>query len=1590
MRIALQTTFLESGRFLMADTPHRPAVSSTDFPLDRLLEQMFADARNEAAETFSETDITALGTQLWEWAKTIPTGDADLRLRAVDGGHCLELSGPDRPFLVDSLLDACAALGFEVTTIFHPILDLGDNQRQSLIQIHLPMLADTELELLEAEARATLADVALATSDYHAMRDRMSREVERLVASRHVTDELKTESLAFLNWLGNDHFVFLGVRDYVFHTSKDGSVLPEEPDMVEGSNLGLLRDEDRNVLNRGSEPLVLNREIGEFLSEPAPLILAKATLKSRVHRRTYCDYIGVKHYGAQGQVVGETRFLGLYTAEAYNDSVRNVPLIRKRVAKVIEASGAAKGSHNQKALANIMESWPRDELIQTNAEILTPMMLGALKLVGRPRVRLFVRPDRFMRFVSAIVFVPREGYDTTLRAKMGNALITAYGGRLASFEPSFDGTSMVRVLFEISLPKEVVEPDLKALEAELATLARTWSDRFRTAIMGSDMDTAARSGATLFAGAFNAAYREAFAPEEAMKDVEALSKLNADQPVIMRAYRLQGDGATTVRAKIYARNGSIALSHCVPVFERMGLFVNFETGYPVRPSKKPTIDAPDTYWVHSLTLHLTTGRDTDLDTIGAAFEDTFVAVWSGQAENDGFNALVFNAGLNWREAALCRALCAYRHQSGLDPARQTQIEALCTNPDLTRTLLNLFETRLSPDKYPSGTDREPHLLAVKTAIEEGLKAVKSLDHDRVIRRICDLIAAIQRTNFYQTNPDGSPRDFIAFKIASRELTDLPAPKPYREIFMSSPLVEGVHCRFGAVARGGLRWSDRRDDYRTEVLGLVKAQQVKNAVIVPVGSKGGFFPKRLPENGTREAIRDAGITAYKAFITSLLDLTDNLIDGEVHHPENTMIWDGEDPYLVVAADKGTATFSDIANEISEAHGFWLSDAFASGGSVGYDHKKMGITARGAWEAVKRHFREIGTDIQTEPFTAIGCGDMSGDVFGNGMLLSKQTRLQAAFNHMHIFVDPDPQDLGALWTERKRMFDLPRSSWMDYDQTLMSEGGGIFDRSAKSITLSPQIKALTGLRQDAVTPDELIHALLKTECDLLWFGGIGTYIKATHELQSEAGDRGNDGLRVNGKQVRAKVVGEGANLGLTQAGRIEFALCGGRINTDAIDNSAGVDSSDHEVNIKILCTEAMRRKELPRGKRNTLLASMTDDVADHVLAHNYAQTGALSLAEDSAKTDHDALERLMVRLEQRGVLDREVEGLPNTAEMRARQETGKPLTRPELAVLMAWAKIILSDDLVASTLPDDPYFSATLQAYFPDALHQYNDPMQAHRLKREIIATILANRLIDVSGPIFLLRLREQTSADNCAITSAFEAARALLGAEALQAEISALDNKVPATRQIALQQKLTDALSGLTQSLIESRANEAIEDTLSRLSPIMTKYLRGLPNALSSFESGRMNKAVKSLARDKVPESLAAKIVAANFASNTPDLSAIATELKADPKTVFSAFQSIGEALHLDRLRASANAALQDMPYWDRLATRRLVGDLEHQQCQAVRIALSAGDAESWLADKASERKQLVADIKTFTASSPAFAQFALAADAVRKFMQITT
>ncbi len=1566
-------------------------------------------------EGFSVADVAAMAWRFWRWTDIRQGPSAMVRVSQATGANgeslprtLLEIVGPDMAFLVGSVLGACQEMGKSVHAVLHPILehgrtadgrrDLDDREhRESYIQIHLEPLAEDEAALLCQDVHQTLNDVRASVSDFPAMRQLMldaSLEVANLA---HLEPEIRDEAAAFLDWLARDNFTFLGSRTYDFEREDTGRLKLQPPTSEADNDLGVLRDQTRYILYRGSEPTAITKEISEFLEEQSPVIVAKSNMRSRVHRRVYADYIGVKRYDEEGRLIGETRFAGLFTSEAYNRQARDVPLIRQKVEWALRAAGKRPGSHDQKALQNILETFPRDELFQIDEAQLLKTSLGILNIQDRGRTRLFLRRDRFGRYISALVFVPREVFNSALRERIGKYIAAAYKGRVSAFYPQFGDGPLARIHYIIGLNPGHPEPARRDLEEHIVTIARTWEESFLEAVRDLD-DPAKRSASARYAYAFNAAYREAFDSDEALKDVAAVLRLSETQTVSLRAYRKPGDETSTIRAKIYAQNDPVLLSDCVPVFENMGLFVVAETGFPVRR------EGGGEQWIHTLAMRSRDGTPIDLDAISDVFEAAFVAVWTKRTEDDGFNRLVPAIGAEWREAALFRTFARYRRQSGLDPAQGTQVRALTAHPRIARHLLDLFETRFDPDNGLGRDTRDTACETLRQKIVAALEGVSALDEDRVLRRFMALILATLRTSYYQTDADGEPHRHIALKIASREIENLPLPKPYREIFIWSPRVEGVHLRFGPVARGGLRWSDRRDDFRTEVLGLVKAQQVKNAVIVPVGSKGGFYPKHLPVGGDRDAVRAEGVAAYEVFINALLGLTDNLVDGQTVAPEKTVCWDDPDPYLVVAADKGTATFSDIANAISLGRGFWLGDAFASGGSVGYDHKKMGITARGGWVAVQRHFREMGKNIQTEPFDVIGVGDMSGDVFGNGMLLSKTIRLQAAFNHLDIFTDPDPVNAEANWAERKRIFDLPRSSWSDYDTSLISKGGGVFSRAAKSIELTDEIRAFLGTDVKSLTPSELIHAILKAEADLLWFGGIGTYVKAAGESDLAVGDKANDAVRVDAAQLNVKVIGEGANLGMTQAARIAFARNGGRINTDAVDNSAGVDSSDHEVNIKILLNEAILAGELQEEDRNALLASMTNEVAAHVLAHNYDQTGALSVAQASTKADIDAHERFMERLEAGGLLDRTVEGLPGPEQVRGLKENNEGLTRPEISVLMAYAKNTLFDRLVESDVPDDPYFAGTVSAYFPKAVRGMKTALANHRLRREIISTVLANRIVNLGGPTFVHRVRESAEVDTAAIGRAFAAATEIFALTELLDEIDRLDNVIPSEAQIALRREIIVVLRRQVFWLSRTRpVEDGIANAISLYRPGVEALGNDMNGLLSPFEASRLNERTKSYTLLGAPEDLARKVATLLALTSSTDVIDIARQRGRDVRKTGYLYHATGELLRFDELRTAAGSASSPQ-HWDRLAARRLVEDLLHQQDLVTLAIIDAGSAGD-LPDSYGEARDvalahisrnrpafdgLLASIDELDRSGPwSFAKLVLVTDSIRAFLRET-
>jgi len=1571
---------------------------------ESFLEQYRADAFIEDFLVLTVEDAASLAIDLWDFNReTESFTNRVVRTRRATGagGRALrldvaEITGPDMAFVVDSAIGACHEAKVEIRAVLHPIVT-GPKGKRSTIQIHLPVLNDAQRADLQKKLEDAFADVAVVNADFLAMRAKMEEASARLAnlkATQGRTSGEITEARAFLSWLADENFTYLGARDYTFALDANGRLATEEPLVDEASGLGILRDTARNVLARGAEPTMLTPAIRAFINEPSPIIVAKASFVSRVHRRSHAEYIGVKRHDERGEVIGETRFVGLFTSEAYTRAADEVPLIRRKIENVKAA--APQGSRfSAKQLDSVLKTYPRDELFQISETDLARISSGVLRLLLRPRTHLFIRRDRFDRYVSALLYTPRDSYTSELRTRAHKMLAEAYGGRTSAFYPSFGDGPLARVHLIIGLSPGHPEPDEDSLDLQMRQLFETWEDALGRVARSTNSDQSLLSRAQ-----FGVAYKENFQPEEGLADLLAIGGLAPGKAMRARVWGPDFEAGVS-RVKIYHRDQPLDLAEIVPVLERMGLRVRAEVGYPIRLAADE--GAPESaVYVHDLAIDRPAGQKR----LDARFEQAFEAIWARDTENDRFNSLVVALGTDWRSAALLRTLSRYRSQSGLDPSEPVQVRALAEHPDIANNLLNLFAIKFDPQAKGDIDQRRKDAAPIVAEIQKQLEAVATLDADRALRRLLALVNATQRTNFYLRDETGRPYRHIAVKIASREADPLPAPRPYREIFVWSPDVEGVHLRFGPVARGGLRWSDRRDDFRTEVLGLVKAQQVKNAVIVPVGSKGGFYPKTLPTKGTREEIQAAGIAAYKTFVGALLQLTDNIVGGKTVHPPGVVVWDGEDPYLVVAADKGTATFSDIANGLSADYKFWLGDAFASGGSVGYDHKKMGITARGAWEAVKRHFREMGQDTQTQPFSVVGIGDMSGDVFGNGMLLSKVIRLKAAFDHRHIFLDPDPTNLDAAFNERKRMFDLPRSSWADYDKKLISKGGGIFERSAKSIGLTPEIKALTGLAEDAVTPDVLIKALLTADIDLLWFGGIGAYIKASTQSHADVGDKTNDILRVDAKDVRAKVIAEGANLGVTQAGRIEFARKGGRINTDAIDNSAGVDSSDHEVNIKILTAEAIHEGALKAGDRNALLASMTDDVGHLVLENNYDQTAALSVMQATAPADLDSHEGLIETLETQGKLDRVVEGLPSTEAFRKLREQHLGLTRPELAVIMAYAKLDFFSSLIASRAPDDPAFEPLLVGYFPDELEKFGEARKRHKLRREIIATRLANRIVNMTGPGFVIQKRDAEGVDAGHIAQGFEAALSAFHIDELVDQINALDGKTPAAAQTMMLVETSANLRMLASSFTtepELLRTGSIAKVVERSRSAITEIRNLLPSALSPLVQGRVDARAQKYLSAGAPADIAHDVALVRALASARETVEIADQTKWPLKASLFMQHQLGQQLGFDGMR-SAVRDLDPRDHWDRLALQRVADDLPRRQSEltiaAIRLAQknkvdpATVDRETarrlvdaWIEPRRALADRLMQPMRAFDSQGGwSLAKLVLLGDAVREFI----
>ncbi len=1572
-------------------------------------ECLYSEGAYEDLKVYSPADLARLAHATWTFAASRDPQSPKIRVFDPDAADpdleadlssvtVVEIVNDNMPFLLDSAMAELQVRGYEVRLVLHPIVyvdrdtkgkrtkfygpvrpDGADGAiRESVIHIHL---ARIDSDMVRRDTVTALGrvfeSVRVVVEDWQAMLERITREIDGYRTNPPPLPAAEiAEAVHFLDWICDNNFTMLGVREYAFVGGvKEGRLERVETDR--GAGFGILRDPKVLVLRRGREWVTFSPELRDFLMQPVPLIVTKANVKSPVHRRVHLDYVGIKTFDDEGNLTGELRLIGLFTSSAYNRGVRSIPYLRRKADLVMRRTGYEPESHNGKAVQNVLETFPRDELFQIDTDTLYDWLHAILQLGERPRVRILWRADKFDRFVSVLVFVPRDRYNTGVRRAIGALLAKAFEGRVSASYPYYPEGVLARVHFIIGRYEgHTPSPDQDTLEAAAVDLIRTWADNLKAELYESlDLITATELFKR-YCDAFPEGYQAAYSAGSVVRDIEISEKLVGQDRLAIEFFRPQIDRPHRVGLKLFRLDRPVPLSERVPVLEHMGFKVISEQTFRINRPSRDDDGETEQIWLHDMLVERADGAAIDLDRLATPLGDCFMAVMLGRAENDGYNALVVKAGLDWRDIAMLHAYSLYLRQVRIPYSQDYMWQTMQRHADIASLLVDLFRARFDP-KVTERDTRDTDQQAIIDKIEAALDAVPSLDEDRIIRRFADLITATQRTNFFQTGLHGEPKGAISFKLASQDIDGLPEPRPHVEIFVFSPRVEGVHLRFGEIARGGLRWSARPPDFRTAILGLVKAQQVKNAVIVPVGAKGGFVPKHLP-SGTRDAILEEGIACYRIFIESLLDLTDNLVEGEIVRPDLTVCHDGDDPYLVVAADKGTATFSDIANEISTSRDFWLGDAFASGGSAGYDHKKMGITARGGWEAVKRHFREMDIDIQTTPFTAIGVGDMSGDVFGNGMLLSEQIRLLAAFDHRDIFIDPDP-DPATGFAERKRMFDLPRSSWQDYDTTLISKGGGVFSRKTKAIPLSAQMQELLSIRRKTATPNEIITAILKARADLLWFGGIGTYVRASAETDDDADDRANDAVRITAADLNVKVVGEGANLGLTQRARIEYAEAGGRINSDAIDNSAGVNSSDMEVNIKIALGSEVARGNLTIPQRNTLLAEMTDDVADLVLRNNYSQTLAISLIEQRGLEALDFQQRLMRDLESRGDLDREVEFLPDDAAIQQREKRGKALTRPEIAVLLAYAKIDLYRRLLNSSVPDDPFLGREVKRYFPERLQKkYPDAIKTHRLKREIISTMLANSMINRCSATMIVRISDETGASLPEIASAFAVARSAFRIIGLAGEVDALDNRVSGALQLSMYGTLQEfTLRGTVWFLRNVDLSQGLASVIAHYEAAIRSVTLNLRAVLPQAAVDEMDKTRAGYLEIGLPEELATLYAGVQYAAGAPDITLISDRTGKPVKAVAETFYAFAARFGTDRL-ASGARAFETTDYYERLALYRTLDLLLEAQRKLIGDVLATGKKgqaalDLWIAERKQAVERLtaaIADIERGSLSLP--------------------
>ena len=1493
----------------------------------------------------SPVDVYGAAVAHWSFARQRTPGEAKVRVynpRFEEHGWqtthtVVEMVNDDMPFLVDSTKMEINRQGYGIHLMIHPVIKVRRDAEGWLVEvlsrdstdddaifesvIHVEVDRQTEPEVLEnlrGHLERVLGDVRAAVDDWPQMRERVRGIVSELDEDAPPVDEDELdEARAFLEWIHDGNFTFLGYREYDLRAQDGEDVLRAVPE----SGLGILREASSGSVSHSFARLP--PEAKKLARAPHPLNLTKANSRSTVHRPSYLDYVGVKKFDAEGEVTGERRFLGLYTFSAYSASALEIPLVRRKVKGVLERAGFPEGSHYEKDLMEALETHPRDELFQISEDELFEIAMGILHLQERQRVRLFVRRDTYGRFFSCLVYVPRERYNTDIRQRMQDILQRAFNGENAEFNVRLSESVLARLHFIIYTdPEDVPDYNVDEIEARLVEATRSWRDNLYEALIEQCGEEIGTELFQQYREAFPPGYRDDFLARTAVVDIRRIEGLSSENDLGMSLYHPLEAPEDFLRFRLYRLGEQISLSEVMPLLEDMGVEVADQRPYKIEPAEKAPI------WINDFGLVHEAQGELQTEQVKEIFQDAFARAWRGTVEDDGFNRLVLRAQLTWREITILRAYCKYLRQTGTTFSQNYMEQTLAANPHIARLLVELFKARLDPGRQERAEEETERL---KEEIKEALEAVVSLDEDRILTSFLNVTLATLRTNYFQSTPEGEPKPYLSFKLDPTGIPELPLPRPMFEIFVYSPRAEGVHLRGGKVARGGIRWSDRREDFRTEILGLMKAQTVKNAVIVPVGAKGGFVVKRPPANGSRDALLQEVVFCYKTLIHGMLDLTDNLADDRVVSPDDVVRYDDDDPYLVVAADKGTATFSDLANSISAEYGFWLGDAFASGSSTGYDHKAMAITARGAWESVKRHFRNLGKDIQNENFTVVGIGDMSGDVFGNGMLLSRHIKLVGAFNHLHVFLDPNP-DPETSFEERKRLFELERSSWADYDTSLISEGGGIFPRSAKSIRLSPEVRELLDVEDEALTPNEVINALLKAEADLLWNGGIGTYVKASEETNAEVGDRSNDALRADARELRCRVVGEGGNLGFTQRGRIEYALGGGRIYTDSIDNSAGVDCSDHEVNIKILLDAIVENGDMTEKQRNELLAEMTEEVAQLVLRDNYQQTQAIDQAKALAHPMVDVHARYIHALEQSGRLNRELEFLPSGEALGERRSEGKGLTTPELAILLSYSKITLYQELLTSDAPEDPYLSGELERYFPTPLRErFREQMREHRLHREITATHVTNSMVNRCGPSFAFRLGEETGVAAPDIVRAYTAAREIFDLRGLWKETEALDNQVGAETQIKILLDGRKLVERATRWLLRNRQTPLdIAAAISHFSEAAAELAERIPDLALDGDREALERQREQLVEAGVPSELAKRVAILGPIFSALDIADVAGATGRPLAATAAVYFTLGDRLKLHWLRGYVEALPRDNR-WRTLARAALRDDLYGQQ-----------------------------------------------------------